>query len=56
MRGGGPQLVIENCEGFVQRGGKELLQRLPHLGEPLEPTPQCGQCVQSGLGPTASIA
>ena len=40
IRGGGQQLVIEKREGFVQRGGKELLQGLPQLGEPLEPTPQ----------------
>ena len=40
MRGGGQQLVIEKREGFVQRGGKEFLQCLPHLGEPLEPPPK----------------
>jgi hypothetical protein len=49
------QLVIEKREVFVQRGGKEFLQGLPHLGEPLEPTPQFGEFVQSGLGPTAPI-
>src|SRR5438309_9862914 len=43
IRGGGQQLVIEKREGFVQRGGKEFLQCLTHLGEPLEPTPQLGQ-------------
>jgi hypothetical protein len=55
MRGGGQQLVIEKREGFVQRRGKEFLQCLTHLGEPLEPTPQLGQFGQSGLGPTAPI-
>ena len=55
IRGGGQQLVIEKREGFVQRGGKEFLQGLPHLGEPLEPTPQFGEFGQSGLGPTAPI-
>ena len=43
IRGGGQQRVIEKREGFVQRGGKEFLQGLPHLGESLEPTPQGGQ-------------
>jgi hypothetical protein len=56
MRGGGQQLSVETRAGLVQRGGKELLQCLPHLWAPLEPTPQFGQCVQSGLGPPASIA
>ena len=42
IRGGGQQLVIEKREGFVQRGGKEFLQCLTHLGEPQEPTPQFG--------------
>src|SRR5438093_8695902 len=46
MRGGGQQLVIEKRESFVQRGGKEFLECLTQLGEPLEPTPQCGQCGQ----------
>ena len=55
MRGGGQQLVIEQREGLFQRGGKEFLQGLPHLREPLEPTPQFGEFAQSGLGPTASI-
>ena len=32
------------------------VQCLTQLGEPLEPTPQCGQFGQSGLGPTAPIA
>ena len=40
---------------FVQRRGKEFLQGRTHLGEPLEPTPQCGQLVQGCLGPTAPI-
>ena len=56
IRGGGQQLVIEKREGFVQRGGKEFPQCLTHLGEPQEPTPQYGQLVQRGLGPTAPIA
>src|ERR671930_1557519 len=55
IRGGGQQLVIEKREGFVQRGGKEFLQCLTHLGEPLEPTPQFGEFGQSGPGPTAPI-
>jgi hypothetical protein len=56
MRGGGQQFVIEKREGFVQRGGKEFLQGLTHLGEPQEPTPPFGEFAQSGLGPTAPIA
>src|SRR5215831_5441576 len=55
IRGGGQQLVIEKREGLCQRGGKEFLQCLPQLAEPLEPTPQLGQFGQSGLGPTAPI-
>src|SRR5215468_7765088 len=55
IRGGGQQLVIEKREGLFQRGGKEFLQCLPQLAEPLEPTPQLGQFGQSGLGPTAPI-
>jgi hypothetical protein len=39
IRGEGQQLVIEKREGLCQRGGKELLQCLPPLAEPLEPTP-----------------
>ena len=46
---------IEKREGLFQRGGKEFLQCLPQLAEPLEPTPQLGQFGQSGLGPTAPI-
>src|SRR6266446_8718177 len=42
IRGGGQQLVIEKREGFLQRGGKEFLQCLTQLGEPLEPPPQSG--------------
>jgi hypothetical protein len=53
---GGQSLVIEQREGLVQRRGKAFLQGLPHLGESLEPTPQCGECAQRGLGPTAPIA
>ena len=53
---GGQQLVIEKRQGLFQRGGKEFLQCLPYLWEPLEPTPQCGEFAQSGLGPTAPIA
>src|SRR4029450_14132609 len=55
IRGGGQQLVIEKRESFVQRGGKEFLQCLTHLGEPLEPPPQFSQFGQSGLCPTAPI-
>ena len=55
VRGGGQQLVVKKREGFVQRGGKEFLQCLTHPGEPQKPTPQCGQLVQRGLGPTAPI-
>src|SRR5262245_8863492 len=55
MRGGGQQLVIEKRQGLFQRGGKEFLQGLPHLWEPQEPPPPCGQFSQSGLGPTAPI-
>ena len=28
IRGGGQQLVVEKRQGFFQRGGKELLQRV----------------------------
>ena len=55
IRGGGQQLVIEKREGLVQRGGKEFLECLTQRSEPQEPTPQFGQFVQSGLGPTAPI-
>ena len=55
VRGGGQQLVIEKREGFVQRGDKEFLERLAYLGEPSEPTSQCGQFGQRRLGPTAPI-
>src|SRR5262245_13217981 len=55
IRGGGQQLVIKKRQSLFQRGGKEFLQGLPHLWEPLEPTPQCGEFAQSGLGPTAPI-
>ena len=51
----GNPATVSKCEGLFQRRGKEFLQGLAHLGEPLEPPPQCGQFVQSGLGPTAPI-
>ena len=49
------QFVVEKRQGFLQRGGKALLERLTQLGEALEATPQFGQCVQGRLGPTAPI-
>src|SRR2546425_12645100 len=52
---GGQQRIIEKRQGFFQRGGKELLQRVPEGWEPLDATPQRGQFVDSGLGPTAPI-
>src|SRR6266581_98923 len=53
IRGGGQQLVVEKREGLFQRGGKEFLECLTQLWEPLKPTPQLGQFGQSALGPTA---
>ena len=55
IRGRGQQRVIEKRQGFFQRGGKELLQRVTEGGEPLDATPQLGQFVEGGLGPTAPI-
>ena len=52
---GGQQLVIEKRQGLFSGRGKELLEGFAHLWEPPEPTPQCGQFGQSGLGPTAPI-
>ena len=54
-RGGQPR-VIEKRQGLFSGRGKELLEGFAHLWEPPEPTPQCGQFGQSGLGPTAPIA
>jgi hypothetical protein len=56
MRGGGQQLVVKKRQGLFQGRGKELLEGFAHLWEPQEPTPQCGQFGQRGLGPTAPIA
>ena len=47
---GGQQRIIEKREGFFQRGGTELLQRVPEGGEPLDAPPQRGQFGESGLG------
>lgn len=55
IRGGGQQLVIQKRQGLCQGGRKELLERRAHLGEPQEPTSQCGQFVQRCRGPTAPI-
>ena len=55
IRRRGQQLVIKKRQGLFQRGRKELLERLTHLGEPQEPPPQFGQFVEGGLGPTAPI-
>jgi hypothetical protein len=54
--GRGQQLVVEKRQGFFQRGGKELLQRVTEGGEPLDVTLQLGQFVEGGLGPAAPIA
>ena len=56
IRGGGQQFVVKKCQGLFQSRGKELFEGCAHLWEPQEPTPQCGQFGQSGLGPTAPIA
>jgi hypothetical protein len=56
MRGGGQPLVIKKRQGLFQGRGKELFEGVAHLWAPQEPTPQFGQFVQSGLGPTAPIA
>jgi hypothetical protein len=55
IRGGGQQLVVKKRQGLCQGRGKELFESCADLGEPQEPTPQCGQFVQSGLGSTAPI-
>ena len=55
IRSCGQQLGIQKRQGLVQGGGKALLERRAHLGEPQEPTAQCGQFGQRRLGPTAPI-
>jgi len=55
IRRGGQQRIIQKREGFFSRGGKELLQRVPEEGEPLDATPQLGQLGEGCLGPTAPI-
>ena len=55
MRGRGEQLVIQKRQGFVQRGGKEFLQRVTEGGEPLDPLAQLRQFGEGGLSPTAPI-
>jgi hypothetical protein len=52
---GGQQPVIEKRQGFFQCGGKELLEGFAQEREPQEPTPQFGQFVEGGLGPTAPV-
>src|SRR2546422_10348041 len=49
------QCVIEKRQRFLQRGRKELLERLTELLEPLQATPQLGQLVEGCLGPTSSV-
>src|SRR5215470_18013287 len=56
IRGRWQQLVIQKRQGFVQRGGKEFLQRVTEGGEPLDTPSQLRQVVEGGLGPTAPIA
>jgi hypothetical protein len=56
IRGSGQQLIVQKRQGLFPGRGKELFEGFAHLGEPQEPTPQGGQFVQSGLGPTAPIA
>ena len=53
--GGGQQRIVEKRQRFVQRGGKELLQRVTEGGEPLDTPPPRGPCVEGRLGPTAPI-
>jgi len=53
---GGPQRLIATRQGCCHRGGQALLQRVPEGWEPLDAPPPLGQCVESGLGPTAPIA
>src|SRR5262245_49276098 len=55
IRGGGQQLVVQKRQGLFQGRGKELFEGCAHLWAPQEPTPRCGQFVQSRLGPTAPI-
>jgi hypothetical protein len=55
MRRRWQQRVIKQRQGFVQRGGKEFLQRVTEGGEPLNTPPHLRQCVEGGLGPTAPI-
>jgi hypothetical protein len=56
MRRRWQQRVIKKRQGFVQRGGKALLQRVTEGGAPLDTTPSLGECVEGSLGPTAPIA
>ena len=55
MRCRGQQRVIQKRQGFVQRGGKEFLQRVTERGEPLDPLAQLRQFGEGGLSPTAPI-
>jgi len=50
---GGEQRIVEKRQGFCQRGGQELLQRVTEGGKPLDATLQLGEFVESRLGPTA---
>ena len=55
MRGRGQQCVIQKRQSFVQRGGKEFLQRGLESGAPLDTPAQLRQFGEGGLGPTAPI-
>src|SRR5262249_44181703 len=48
--------IIQKRQGFVQRGGKELLQRVTEGGASLDMSSPLRQCIEGGLGPTAPIA
>ena len=49
------QRIIQKRQGFVQREGKEFLQRVTERGEPLDPPSQLRQFVEGSLSPTAPI-
>ena len=55
IRRGRQQFVVEKRQGFLQGRGKELLERLAQLLEPLEAAPQVGQFVEGCLGPATPI-
>jgi hypothetical protein len=49
------QSVIEEGQGFLQVGGKQLLQDAPHALEAADTLTQSGQFGQGGVGAAAAI-